>query len=192
MRKNSKIISFFIYTICICLCIFYAVTLYMAVHPDVSHEYTNYYITKSGRKWAGHTAYSYALGTPIKFMATDEDTYHHMGVGWSHLEEGHCWSNGAYSELYFTDLPEKDLTLKIKAALCISDQYSCLVSVNGIEIGQLDAATIMEDRFCTLEIPEEAIDNGYVQIRFDHINAASTEADSRLLGIAVQEVCIDG
>lgn len=170
---------------------FYIMTLYHAMNPDVSHEYENYYIIGKGKKWVGHNAYNYDLGDPVFLCLGEETAYNYMGLGWSGLEENFCWTDGTVSELYFSGLPNKDVLLTIKVQMCISDQYSCTVFANNMEIARLQASELKQDTACCMKIPATAIQEGYVEIKLNHQNVQSTETDKRLLGLAVQEVYID-
>jgi len=188
--RMKKVTAAFLYAASLFLMLFYLFTLYEALHPETTHEYRNYYITQTARKWSGNSAYEYELGTPVLFNSANEETCHRMGGGWSWMEETHCWTDGASSELYFEGLPEQDLNLYIHVLLFRSGAYSANIYVNDTFVGEMGPQIMLNGEFC-FKIPSDCLDDGYAQVRIDHNNPEATEEDYRLLGAQVAWVKID-
>lgn len=181
-----------IYMICVVLAVFYAVIFYAALHPDVTPEYTNYYILKTDEKWMGNDAYCYEPGEVLSFTKEHEDrAVRHMVFGWSTPEETHCWSDGARSQLFFRNLPSGEMNLVI-SVVGIVDDCAAKLFANDVPIGEIEAAEAAYPAKFEWTIPDGVTENGCMRIDFEYTNPHTVGQDNRLLGMAIEEVIING
>lgn len=101
------------------LVISYFVILYISINPNVSWEYKLYYIEKETDIWPGNHGYDYELGTKIETRLENKQNCKRFGKGWGEYTEEGLWSNGKKSNIYFGNLPNKDLTFEMEISECL-------------------------------------------------------------------------
>lgn len=182
----KKILTYFVTAILFC---FYISILILSTKPNVSMEYTKYYIDKELKSWNGEGSFSYVLGEPIVMCKPNEIVYGRLSNGWSNLEEDGCWTDGEIAKIYFSDLPRENLKLNIDISAC-NTMDKILFEGNGRELASIMGRNLKGGEKINLEIPKSIINYGVFELKI-HINSPqSPPNDGRKLGVKVKEVRI--
>ena len=133
----------------------------------------------------------YDIGDKISFDKNGNSTQY-VGAGWSMPEKSFTWTDGsdAYINMFVKDGTDKKLQLNVFGR-CIFDSESAqsqkiTVYANNKELATWDCKR--EESVYRVVLPQDAIENSVLEVRFNIGNPFTFGADTRKLGIAVKEI----
>jgi hypothetical protein len=160
---------------------------YLALHPDVSPVYRDYYITKT-KLCTPRRADFNALDLGREFVIGADETGHYLGDGWCSVEAWGVWSEGGTSFLTATvPPPDGDLlfTARVSPSTVGLPAQDIRLYVNDTEVGAWDLPPGgKQDIRATL--PHAAVKDGRLLLRFEIGHPASVgAADKRRIGLGL-------
>lgn len=189
------------YGISFLLVVAYVAVAGLALNPDVSPEYRQYYVEGNVESWPGENGLDYEPGTRLYFGANASNEtveLEHRGKGWSAKESWGAWSRGTEAHLVFIldDRPSSGLNLSVNATgFAENDTQIADVVVNGDRLTSMRVSTEGIDTYRLL-IPERFLEttrngDGLLHVVFRIRNPVSPKElgvndDSRRLGLGVQ------
>jgi hypothetical protein len=194
------------YAVSLLLVSSYLVVGGLALSPNASPEYHQYYVEGNVESWPGEDGLEYALGDrlPLGEGEGTEVEIAQRGSGWSEQERWGVWTDATEAHLVFVldgERPRANLQLSLNATgFASEDAQTVEAFVNGQRVSSLN---VQVDRFATYDvtIPESHLrvhDNGetVVHVVFEIQNPTSPAElgindDSRRLGMGVRWLELD-
>ena len=168
---------------------FYFFVLTLTINPQVDYEYKKYYIKKSLKEWGGPSSFQYALNTPLKFYKGNESIYTRISTGWSNLEEDGCWTDGDSAQIWFSDLPNIDLSISMQV-IDTTNQGEINIYGNGSLLFSICKNDLYATKVFDIALPKEILSDGNLELYLDITDPSSALNDSRKMGIKVKEIVI--
>lgn len=178
LKAGGYILSFL-------LVLTYFLILGTSLYPRVVLEYDLYYLKGDLQDWPGYGGLDYTLGKQESFARYDDNRIKRRGNMWNSFEEDGCWTYGDTASLLYTGIEKQRLEVRLFVPE-VRQGASAQVNVNGVKIGDIEAAQI----YC-FEIPPELTENEVMKLEFKVSNFGPVGEDARNQGIKLKEISID-
>lgn len=165
MKKRIKQIS--CYSISALLFVWYLVIFVQGIYPEkVCDEYRKYYVENKLTDWPGYDGLAYQVSTPVVFTndSGNANQVKRRGNGWGELLEDGCFITGERADLYYRNLPEKDLEVQIISGEVIPD-----VTINVLANDESIYKIILKESRTEYNfvIPQDTLQEGELCLSFE-------------------------
>ena len=152
--------------------------LWQALHPNVTDDYRAYYITRSTTCLPQPVTAAYGLGTLIDFTNNGDidGARELLPCGWENPGDDGRQSLGESSRMRFYIGTPQDLQFTITMAgmnLNNAGDRDVRLFAGAYPVGHAIVGAESKDTF-TFDVPGSAIEDGFLNLRFDFSNAIET------------------
>lgn len=169
---EKKCFAFGCYTVSIILFLFYLFVLRNGLKPEVSQEYSMFYIEhKLAYYLKDGELQNY--GVNEKFTYVPDGKYRNQGMGWSAMTETGIWTQGRKSFLYFYINEKKESGYDLRLYTCESIGKELQIYANGNRIAERE---IRDDGIFEMYLPAGFVSEGINEIRIEMKNMEDAQS----------------